>query len=247
MGSATTAWLLVARRATRLLTSAHQLETMVYLAPPVGYPGGERTRRAPLMKGEAMLQGRRGWAMFAFVVAAGGALAASPAGAVSGGVSVGVGVGVGVGGPAQRCAHLNGSVTISPGLTNTPTNNTASVNGSLSGCARTLKTGGSGTFTSTINLPEASCAQLSAGGLTLNATVTTTWRSGRVSNYALTIKTGKNKSVLVATIGGKVSSGLFSGKHVSAQVKLSVAGSPNCTTSPVTTLTFRETKRFEIA
>jgi len=191
-----------------------------------------------------MLQGRRGLAMLALVVAAGGVLAAAPAGALE--ASVGVGVGVGVSSHSQICAHQNGSVTLSPGLTNTPTSNTASINGNLSGCARTLKTGGSGTFTSTINLPSATCAQLAAGGLSFNATASTTWRSGRVTNYALTIKTGKKKSVMVATISGKVSSGLFYGKHVSGQVKLSVSGSPNCTSAPVTTLTFRETKRFTI-
>ncbi len=190
------------------------------------------------------MQGRRGLAMLAFVVAAGGALGASPAGAL--GVGVGVGVGVGTG-PAQRCAHLSGSVAVNPGLTNTETNNEASVRGNLSGCARALKTGGSGTFTATISLPAASCPKLAVGGLKLTATGNTTWRSGRVSNYALSIKTGKNKSVLVATISGKVSSGLFAGHHVSGQVRLSLAGAPNCTTSPVTTFTFKETQRFDIS
>ena len=182
--------------------------------------------------------------MLAFVVAAGGVLVASPVGAL--GVGVGVGVGVGTG-PAQRCTHLSGSVTVNPGLTNTETNSEASVRGNLSGCSRALKTGGSGTFTSTLSLPAASCTKLGAGGLKLTATGNTTWRSGRVSSYALTFKTGKNKSVLVATISGKVSSGLFAGHHVSGQVRLSLAGTPNCTTIPVTAFTFKETQRFDIA
>ena len=74
----------------------------------------------------------------------------------------------------------------------------------------------------------------------------TTWKNGQTSNYTLTFKTGTGNNITVATITGKVSSGLFSGKSVSGQIKFTVQGSPNCTTMPVKKVTFVNTKPFVI-
>src|SRR5690242_19516560 len=51
----------------------------------------------------------------------------------------------------QKCGLLKGSATITPGLTTVPQNVTITAHGTLSGCAPTTLTGGSGTITATIH------------------------------------------------------------------------------------------------
>ena len=48
------------------------------------------------------------------------------------------------------------------------------------------------------------------------------------------------------TITGKVTSGLFTGHIVTGQIKFAVKGTPNCTTKPVKSVTFHNTKAFKI-
>jgi hypothetical protein len=68
-----------------------------------------------------------------------------------------------------------------------------------------------------------------------------------VSHYSLTFVTGTGNNVTVATITGKVTSGLFAGKGITGQVKFTVSGTPNCTSVPVSKLTFKNTKPFVIS
>ena len=179
--------------------------------------------------------------VLAVALAVGGLLPAQPASAL--GVGIGIGVGVGVEGPAQQCGHLTGSATLSPGLSDTPTNVTISGDSTLTGCSSS-KTGSYGSMSSTINITSATCSMWEGSKLT--ATGATTWGRKSVSNYALTFRIGTGDDALVATISGKVTSGLFAGRHVSGQVQFRHVGSPNCATKPVTNLTFTNTRPFVI-
>jgi hypothetical protein len=148
--------------------------------------------------------------------------------------------------PLQVCAHIAGSATFAPGLTSTPKNSTLKATGSETACTPSASTGGAGAFTSTIAVTKVSCAKLGTGGLRMSATGTTTWKSRKVSKYSLTFATGAGNAATVATITGKVSSGLFVGHAVTGAVKFTVPGKPNCTTKPLKKITLTSAKSFVI-
>jgi hypothetical protein len=149
--------------------------------------------------------------------------------------------------PAQSCAHVSGSATFTPGLTNTPTNQTVNAKGTETSCTPSTTTGGSGALTAVIKVPLGSCGKLATGNQTLHGTATTKWKNTKVSNYALTFHTGTGSSITIATITGKVTSGLFVNHTVTGQIKFTVQGTPNCTSMPVKNITFVNTKPFVIA
>lgn len=148
---------------------------------------------------------------------------------------------------AQSCAHLNGSATISPGLTTTQTNNIASATGTQTGCTPAATTGGSGTITAKLSIPAGSCQKLATGGQHLSGTARTTWHNAKVSNYTLTFVTGTGANAQVATISGKVSSGLFVGKRITGKIKFTVRAGENCSPGhPIRHVTFASTVPFRI-
>jgi hypothetical protein len=146
----------------------------------------------------------------------------------------------------QTCTTVKGSATFTPGLGSTPQDQTVKAHGTETGCTPSAKTGGSGVLAATIKLKAADCSTLIAGGQTLHGTGATTWKNGKVSHYALTFKTGTGNQITVATITGKVSSGLFSGHAITGKIKFTVVGSPDCNTTPVTKVTFKNTTPFVI-
>jgi hypothetical protein len=147
----------------------------------------------------------------------------------------------------QSCAHVTGSATFTPGLTNTPSDNTVRAKGNQTGCTPTAATGGSGVLTATITIKAGSCAKLAAGNQSLPATATSQWKNGKLSHYKFTLHTGVNANAQTASFAGGVTSGLFVGKHVEGQLKFKVAGTPNCTTKPVKSITFTGSKPFTIS
>ena len=149
----------------------------------------------------------------------------------------------------QTCAHVNGTVTFSPGITNTPTNNTASAKGTEATCTPSASTGGTGALNAVIKVPGASCAKLAQGAQTIYGVATSHWKNGQVTHYNVAFKTGTGSNATLANVTGKVTSGLFVGKHLTGQIRFRVTGSPtpNCTTSPVKTAAFANTKAFVIA
>jgi hypothetical protein len=161
-----------------------------------------------------------------------GAVSAAPSGAAA---------------PVQTCTKVTGSATFTPGLTNTPRNNTVNAKGTQSGCTPTAATGGSGALSAVIKVPLGSCAKLAGGNQTLSGTARTTWKNGKVTTYNLTFKTGTGANLTVATITGRVSGGLFVNHPVRGQIKFTVQGKPNCTSVPVKNITFVNTKPFVIA
>ena len=52
----------------------------------------------------------------------------------------------------QTCSTVKGSATFSPGLSNTPANQTVKAKGTQTGCKPSAKTGGSGALAATIKL-----------------------------------------------------------------------------------------------
>jgi len=143
-----------------------------------------------------------------------------------------------------RCATVKGSATFSPGITNTPRDNTVTAKGSETNCTPVAGTGGSGTLNAIINVKQASCAKLAQGAQTLTGKANTHWKNGKISAYNITIKTGTGSNATLATITGKVVSGQFTGKTLTGQIRFKVSGTPNCTTVPVKSVTFVNTKAF---
>jgi hypothetical protein len=175
----------------------------------------------------------RGSLFIAAAALATGGLASSPAGAAA---------------PLQTCKKLTGAVTITPGLTLTPKAQKATATGNLTGCTPAAKTGGSGVMKATLTLPKnSSCIGLAQGKQTLKLASTVTWKNKKTSKLTLTAKTGSGKTATVATITGKVASGLFAGRPVTATIKVTPKKGEKCTNaSPVKHLTFVNTKPFVI-
>jgi hypothetical protein len=151
-------------------------------------------------------------------------------------------------GPSQSCAHLTGSATLSPGLTGVPADQTVTAKGTLTSCAPSATTGGSGTISATIKIKKGSCQGLATGNQSLSGTAVTKWKNGKSSTYSVTFKTGTGSNIQVATITGKVSAGLFAGKNVSGQIKFTVKAGENCSAAhPIKDITFVNTKPWVIS
>jgi hypothetical protein len=147
--------------------------------------------------------------------------------------------------PVQTCTKLSGSATFSPGLGPVPANNTVSAKGTLAGCTPNKATGGAGVLTATIKVPGGSCVKLATGNQKLSGTGSAKWKNQKTSKYSLTFTTGAGKNITVATVTGKVTSGLFAGKKVSGQIAFTVKAGQNCTLAhPVKNITFKQTKPF---
>jgi hypothetical protein len=173
----------------------------------------------------------RGSLFLAAAALATGGLVAAPAGAAV---------------PQQKCTKLVGKVNIKPGISATPKPQTATAKGNLTGCTPKKKTGGAGVMTASLKLPaDSSCAGLATGGTKLKMTAKITWKNKKVSNLALTAKTGTGSNVLTANITGKVSKGLFKGRPVTTQIKITPTKG-NCAPTPVTQLSFKNSKPFLI-
>ena len=148
--------------------------------------------------------------------------------------------------PVQKCTKVKGAATLTPGLTTAPKNQTIVAQSTVTGCTPTKATGGSGTLNATIKLANGSCQGLVGGGQKLGGTAKSTWKNKKTSTYSLTFTTGKGSAATTATITGKVTAGLFKGKKVSAQIKITQGAGENCTTKPVKHITFVNTKPFQI-
>ena len=149
--------------------------------------------------------------------------------------------------PLQSCATVTGTATFSPGLGNTPADNTITAKGAESKCTPLAATDGAGSLTASIKVKAGSCAALATGKQKLTGTAVSTWKNKKTSKYSLTFTTGTGATATTATISGTVTSGLFVGKKLTGAVKFTIVGKPNCTTSPVKSVTFKQTKPFVIA
>ena len=168
---------------------------------------------------------------FALSLASGTAVAlAAPAGAAT----------------ANSCKTLKGTSTFTPPVFTAKAKRTIKSTGSVTGCAPAAKTGGSGKFTSTLKTTTAgNCTTLVQGGNVLKGTAKTVWKNGKTTNMTVTVKTGTGSKYNIATITGKVTSGLFAGKKVTGQVKF-VPKSGNCVSTPLKSVSFTSTKPFAL-
>ncbi len=146
----------------------------------------------------------------------------------------------------QTCKTVKGSATLTPGLTTAPKNQTVTAKGNATGCSPAAPTGGSGVLTATAKIANGSCQGLVKGGQTIKLPSTIKWKNGKTSKLSLTAKTGTGSAATVATITGKVSSGLFVGKSVKLTIKITQGKGENCTTVPVKHITFVNTKPLVI-
>ena len=147
----------------------------------------------------------------------------------------------------QTCGHVSGTATFTPGITNTPTNNVVKASGSETTCTPSSVTGGTGHLAATLKVANATCAKLASGAQTVYGTGSTTWRNGKVSHYNLRLVTGTGSNATLANVTGLVTSGLFVNRHLSGQIRFRVTGTtPNCTTIPVKSVAFNNTKAFVI-
>jgi len=80
------------------------------------------------------------------------------------------------------------------------------------------------------------------GGGTQKGTSTTKWKNGASSKFSVTVHEGTGPNYNIATISGRVTSGLFAGKLVSGQTKFAPANSGACTSAPLKKVTFVQTK-----
>ena len=149
--------------------------------------------------------------------------------------------------PLQSCAKVSGTATFAPGLTNAPKNNVITAKGAETGCTPAASTGGAGALTASIKVTAGSCAKLATGKQKLTGTAQSTWKNKKISKYSVTFTTGTGPTATTATITGTVTSGLFVGKKITGQVKFTIQGKPNCTSTPVKSVAFKSTKPFVIS
>ena len=147
---------------------------------------------------------------------------------------------------ANQCKVFKGYATFKPPvpLANGPkVTSTITVHGTVSGCSPTKLTGGSGTVTGTIKgTKPGNCADTVKGGNTQKGTSTTKWKNGKSSKFSVTVKEGTGSNFNLATITGRVTSGLFAGKLVAGQTKFTASDSKQCVSTPLKKVTFVQTK-----
>jgi hypothetical protein len=150
------------------------------------------------------------------------------------------------GATANSCKTLKGTSTFKPAVFTAKAQRTIKSTGTVTGCLPKAKTGGSGKFTSTLKTTKAgNCTTLVQGGNVLKGTAKTAWKNGKVTNMSVTVKTGTGSKYNIATITGKVTSGLFKGKKVTGQVKFTPK-SGNCVNAPLKSVSFTSTKPFKL-
>jgi hypothetical protein len=116
------------------------------------------------------------------------------------------------------CAKPTGSITITPGLTSTPTVQTISVVLPIKACKGGGVTGG--TSRGSLKTAKIDISNLATGApITLNDTIT--WNTGKTTTFSAKTTTKISSSgAISATIKGKVSKGLFLGGNVTAAVSV---------------------------
>ena len=116
------------------------------------------------------------------------------------------------------CGKPSGTITITPGLTGTPTVQTISVVLPVKACKGGGVTGG--TSKGSIKTGKISISTFASGApVTLNDTIT--WNNHKTSTFAASATTKiSSKGVITSTVKGKVSTGLFVGSSVSTVVNV---------------------------
>jgi len=146
------------------------------------------------------------------------------------------------------CTVPSGKITVSPGLTNTPTKNKITFNLPFTNC----NGGGVKSATAIGVIPPATpgtCGSL-ATGPALSITTTIKWNNQTTSTFVGKAKTAAGGApkgfVATATVTGTITKGVF--LHLNASVKVAVAlGSGDCSAAhPIKNLTVKGMTPFVI-
>jgi hypothetical protein len=146
---------------------------------------------------------------------------------------------------AAQCKVFKGYATFNPPVPTgaSKVTSTITIHGTVSGCSPSTKTGGSGVVTGTIKgTKPGNCQTTIQGGQTQKGTSSTKWKNGKSSKFSVTVKEGTGNNFNIATITGKVTSGLFAGKLVAGQTKFTPADNKQCISTPLKKVTFVQTK-----
>ena len=105
---------------------------------------------------------------------------------------------------ALNCTKSKGAMTLTPGLSDTPTNQTVSAHGRVYGCD---KVGGYGKFTATLKMTLATCSRRRFEG-----PAQFTWANGRMSTAFLTFASTPVTPHKV-DVNGEITGGMFNGRR----------------------------------
>jgi hypothetical protein len=139
------------------------------------------------------------------------------------------------------CGFWKDGMRISPGVGNAPANQTVSAHGRLYGCN---KAGEGGQFSATLQMSQATCADLSMSG-----TASFDWVSGAHSTAFLDFSSQATEPSKVH-VTGSMTSGLFQGLVVNAWLRFTPVFSgtgPNCSpTNLLKVIDFTNTRSFQL-
>jgi hypothetical protein len=141
-----------------------------------------------------------------------------------------------------KCTTQTGKATVTPGLGETPKDQTIKATTSIGKC-----TGGgvkSGKGTSTVKVKKGDCAGLAETGTKMTLTETIKWNTGKTSKLSGTSKTGPK--VGQATINMKVTSGPFKGLKATTVVSFVPDGGGCTDANPLKKLKIKGVKPFVI-
>ena len=142
---------------------------------------------------------------------------------------------------APTCAQFAGTSTISPGLTTSNEFQQIRATGTLSGCSGGGVT--SGTFTSHVK-GDTSCTP--TPGQQIEGITIVHWDNGKTSVSKLTLTATANPTVV--DVSSSVIGGLFRGDTFVSQLSFTPTNAgANCTSVPVTDVTFQNTQPLTLS
>jgi hypothetical protein len=145
-------------------------------------------------------------------------------------------------GPAVlKCMHWKDTMNISPGVGNTPANQSVSAHGKVYGCN---KAGGAGQYSATLQMSGATC-----GNLAMSGTASFDWANGSHSTAFLLFHPQALEANKVF-VDGSITSGMFQGLIVSAWLRFTQVfdgNGVNCSPSDLLhKITFTNSQSFQL-
>lgn len=138
---------------------------------------------------------------------------------------------------ANKCT-ANGTSTISPGLTTTPTAQTITVSGALNPCSKPRAHSLTATFSGTFTSKHTDCNPATANAAA-RGTLNIAWSNGRASTVTATFnQTPTATNPVLITVKGTVTSGLYVGNSMTGKVSYIPDAGQDCQNVPVTSATF---------
>ncbi len=122
--------------------------------------------------------------------------------------------GAGVGPLVVKCGRFKGAMDVTPGLSNTPTNQTIVAHGRVDSCH---EAGGEGNFSATLRLTGATCASRRFEGTQGEAQFA--WADGQTSTASLTL-VPSSVNPRKAEVFGTITSGAFTGTVLRSGVRM---------------------------